>query len=227
MKSCFCFILVLLATIVIFKLFQIPETIPTSAPPADSRTTENFPQKEIALTFDDGPHPTYTAMLLDGLKERNVKATFFVLGEHAELYPELILRMQEEGHLIGNHTYTHLELRDENAADYLREIKETNDMILRITGELPDYIRPPYGSWDNSLEEELGMFPVLWTVDSRDWCIQDAVKVAGKVVEETKDGDIILMHDYYASTVDAALASVDALLAKGFSFVTVDELLLD
>ena len=182
---------------------------------------------EVALTFDDGPHPAYTEALLDGLKERNVSATFFVLGEHAELYPELIRRMREEGHLIGNHTYSHLQLEDGNWEVYRQELTRTNELICEITGTEPCFVRPPYGSWDRSFEQELNMFPVLWTVDSRDWCSRDASDVVSKVVEETKEGDIILMHDYYASTVDAALQVVDRLLELGYRFVTVEELLFD
>ena len=183
--------------------------------------------KRVALTFDDGPHPTYTEELLDGLKERGVKATFFVLGEHVELYPELILRMQEEGHLIGNHTYSHLQLKEGNWEEYRAELIKTNEAIYEITGEEACYVRPPYGSWDKSFEQELNMFPVLWTVDSRDWCTRDEVGVVKKVVQETQEGDIILMHDYYASTVTAALTVVDELKGQGYTFVTVEEILFD
>lgn len=182
---------------------------------------------KIALTFDDGPHPTYTEELLDGLKERNVTASFFVLGEHAELYPDLISRMQEEGHLIGNHTYSHLQLKDGNWEEYRQELDRTNEVICEITGSQTCYVRPPYGSWDRSFEQELGMFPVLWTVDSRDWCSENAVDVVSRVLRDTQEGDIILMHDYYATTVDAALAVVDRLQEMGYSFVTVEEILFD
>lgn len=184
-------------------------------------------EKKIALTFDDGPHPTYTEELLDGLKERGVKATFFVLGEHAQLHPDVVKRMKEEGHLIGNHTYSHMQLKDSNWDEYRKELITTNDVIREITGEDVVYVRPPYGSWDKSFEEELNMFPVLWSVDSRDWCSKDASGVVRRVVKDTEEGDIILMHDYYASTVTAALAVVDELQAEGYSFVTVEEILFD
>ncbi len=184
-------------------------------------------EKKIAITFDDGPHPTYTEELLDGLKERGVKATFFVLGEHAQLHPELVKRMKEEGHLIGNHTYSHMQLKDNNWDEYRKELITTNDVLREIIGDEVVYVRPPYGSWDKSFEEELNMFPVLWTVDSRDWCSTDAAKVANRVVRDAEEGDIILMHDYYASTVTAALDVVDELQAEGYSFVTVEEILFD
>ncbi|MCI8417180.1 MAG: polysaccharide deacetylase family protein [Lachnospiraceae bacterium] len=183
--------------------------------------------RRIALTFDDGPHPAYTEELLDGLKERGVRASFFVLGEHAKLHPDIIKRMQEEGHLIGNHTYSHLQLKDCNWEEYREELIKTNQVIREITGEEVVYIRPPYGCWDKSFEEELNMFPVLWSVDSRDWCTSNGAEVVRRVVKDTQEGDIILMHDYYDSTVTAALQVVDELQAQGYTFVTVEEILFD
>lgn len=183
--------------------------------------------KKIALTFDDGPHPFYTEQLLDGLKERGVKATFFVTGEHAALHPDVILRMQEEGHLIGNHTYSHIQLRSDNRERFREELIETNDVISQITGQDVVYVRPPYGSWDKSFEPELNMFPVLWTVDPLDWCSSSAACVTGRIVGHVKENDIILMHDYYETSVTAALQVVDELQEQGYTFVTVDEILFD
>ena len=125
--------------------------------------------KKIAITFDDGPHPSYTAQLLDGLKERGIHATFFVTGEHAELHPDIIERMFQEGHLIGNHTYSHIQLTKSNREKFKNELIKTNEILKEITGEEVQYVRPPYGSWDKSFEKELNMFPVLWTVDPLDW----------------------------------------------------------
>ncbi len=124
--------------------------------------------KKIAITFDDGPHPCYTEQLLDGLKERGVVATFFVTGEHAELHPDIIEKMFEEGHLIGNHTYSHIQLTKSNREKFKEELIKTNEVLKEITGEEVQYVRPPYGSWDKSFEKELNMFPVLWTVDTLD-----------------------------------------------------------
>lgn len=130
---------------------------------------EEEPQeKKIAITFDDGPHPVYTEKLLDGLKERDVKATFFVLGEKAKEYPEIIERMEKEGHIIGNHTYTHIQLKSSNRQQFRDELVQTNETIKEITGQEVQYVRPPYGTWDKKLEEELNMFPVLWNVDTLD-----------------------------------------------------------
>ena len=183
--------------------------------------------KKVALTFDDGPHPQYTEQLLDGLKARGVHASFFVTGEHAALHPDIILRMYEEGHLVGNHTYSHMQLRSDNRAEFKEELIKTNAVLKQITGESAQFVRPPYGSWDKEFETQLDMFPVLWTVDPLDWCSSDASCVTGRILQSAGDGDIILMHDYYDSSVTAALAVVDELLAQGYEFVTVDEILLD
>ena len=183
--------------------------------------------KKIALTFDDGPHPVYTKILLDGLAERGVKASFFVTGENAEKYPELILRMQKEGHLIGNHTYSHIQLTSNNREAFRQELISTNEVLKEITGAEPIFVRPPYGSWDKSFEKELNMFPVLWNIDPLDWCSHNAECIAAKVVEKAGDGDIILMHDYYDTSVTAALEVVDVLQKRGFQFVTVEEILFD
>ena len=184
-------------------------------------------EKKIALTFDDGPHPKYTEQLLDGLKERNVVATFFVTGENAQNHPDIIRREQEEGHLIGNHTYSHIQLTSRNRETFREELVKTNEILEEITGEKVSFVRPPYGSWDKSFEKELNMFPVLWNIDPLDWCSHNADCIAAKVVEKAGDGDIILMHDYYETSVTAALEVVDALQKRGFRFVTVEEILFD
>ncbi len=183
--------------------------------------------RKVALTFDDGPHPYYTEQLLDGLKERGVKVTFFVTGEHAALHPDVVLRMSQEGHLIGNHTYSHLQLQEGNLAVFKEELLKTNEVLKGITGKEVEYVRPPYGTWDKSIEPELNMIPVLWTVDPLDWCSSNAANVAKKVLNEVEEDDIILMHDYYDSSVTAALEVVDELLKQGYVFVTVEEILFE
>lgn len=190
-------------------------------------TGEEDVAKKIALTFDDGPHPRYTEQLLDGLKERNVVATFFVTGENAQNYPNIIRREQAEGHLIGNHTYSHIQLTSGNRETFREELVKTNEILENITGEKVSFVRPPYGSWDKSFEKELNMFPVLWNIDPLDWCSHNAECIAAKVVEKAGDGDIILMHDYYDTSVTAALEVVDVLQKRGFQFVTVEEILFD
>ena len=183
--------------------------------------------RKIAITFDDGPHPYYTEQLLDGLEERGVVATFFVTGEHAELHPDIIRRMQEDGHLIGNHTYSHIQLTKTNREIFREELIKTNEILKEITGEEVQYVRPPYGSWDKSFEKELNMFPVLWNVDPLDWCSGNVSCIVEKIVNKTGENDIILMHDYYDTSVTAALQAIDELLEEGYTFVTVEEILFD
>ena len=188
---------------------------------------EDMDTPKIAITFDDGPHPYYTEQLLDGLKERGVKATFFVMGKQAEAYPELVLRMYEEGHLVGNHTYSHIPLGNNNREIFKAELVRTNEVLLDITGEEPQYVRPPYGSWDKSFETELTMIPVLWTIDPMDWCSSDVKGIVSRVTKKAEENAVILMHDEYESSVTAALSIVDILQKQGYEFVTVDEIMFD
>lgn len=183
--------------------------------------------KRIALTFDDGPHPFYTHQLLEGLKERNVKASFFITGQNVVAYPELVKEIYAGGHLIGNHTYSHTQLTSQNAERFKQEIIRTNEVIKEVTGEDTIYIRPPYGSWNKDFEKELNMFPVLWTVDPLDWCSNDVSCIVRNVTAKVEENDIILMHDQYKTTVTAALKIIDELKAEGYEFVTVDELMFD
>lgn len=183
--------------------------------------------RRVAITFDDGPHPVYTEKLLDGLKERGISATFFVTGEHAELHPDIIKRIYDEGHLIGNHTYSHIQLTSSNRDKFQKELILTNEILRDITGDEVQYVRPPYGAWDKKLETELNMFPVLWNIDPRDWCTKNPNRVVNTVLKKVSDNDIILMHDYYSSSVEAALMIIDALAEKGYDFVTVDKILFD
>lgn len=197
--------------------------------PAVKNTPENDSTeiRRVALTFDDGPHPVYTEKLLDALKERGVKATFFVTGEHAELHPDVIKRIHDEGHLIGNHTYSHIQLTSANKEQFQNELIQTNKILSDITGDEIQYVRPPYGSWDKKIETELNMFPVLWNVDPLDWCTANASRVANAVLKKVSDNDIILLHDYYDTSVDAAIMVVDELQKQGYDFVTVDKILFD
>lgn len=189
--------------------------------------TEPLEEKKIALTFDDGPHPQYTEKLLDGLKKRGVKVTFFVTGEHALQQKDIIKRMDEEGHLIGNHTYSHIQLTTANREQFKQELIQTNQVLEDIIGKEVLYVRPPYGVWDKSFETQLNMFPVLWNVDPLDWCTNDASCIVKRVLEKADENDIILMHDYYETSVTAALQIVDELQRRGYTFVTVEEILFD
>ena len=181
----------------------------------------------IAITFDDGPSSRYTGRLLDGLKERSVKASFFLIGENAEENPVLVERIYKEGHLIGNHTYSHVQMTHLSEEAAVKEIEKTDQVISAITGEHVAYMRPPFGAWQRELEVRMEVLPVLWSVDPLDWTTENVDEIVSKVVTEVEEGDIILLHDCYASSVEAALRIVDILQKEGYEFVTVDRLLID
>lgn len=193
----------------------------------DTPVTEAQEEKLVALTFDDGPHPVYTAELLDGLKERGVRATFFVVGKNILGNEELIRRMDQEGHLIGNHTYDHVKISAMADEEACAQVEKTCALVKEITGKNTEFVRPPFGSWSKSLECSFVMIPVLWDVDPLDWTTKNADLVVERVLRDTEPGDIILLHDYYDSSVKAALRIVDALQAQGYEFVTADQLILE
>lgn len=183
--------------------------------------------KTVALTFDDGPNRNYTETLLDGLRERGVKASFFLVGQCIEGNEEIVRRMAEEGHLIGVHCMEHTDLTKETAETAAEQLEKTGEIIRGITGRKPEYVRPPYGNWSETLGEKTDMVPVFWSVDSIDWKLKNTSKIVNKVMNDTKNGDIILMHDEFSTSVDAALRIIDNLTANGYTFVTIDELMID
>ena len=178
----------------------------------------------VALTFDDGPSTKYTEKLLKGLKKRGVKATFFLTGERISYSEKIVKRMKKDGHVIGNHTYTHIDLAKTGYNEAKKEIEDTNNAIKEITGEKPKFLRPPYGDWNEKLLEETDMSIVLWSVDPEDWKDRNADVVAKRVIKSTRPGDIILLNDIFGTSVDAALKIVDELQSKGYQFVTVDQI---
>ncbi len=183
-------------------------------------------KRKIALTFDDGPHPVYTELLLDGLKERGVKATFFLIGRNIPGNESVVKRMYEEGHLIGNHTYDHVDLTSLNREEACLQAEETSSLVREITGEGTEFIRAPFGNWNKELERCTGMLHVKWSVDPLDWTTENVSLITERVCETIEDGDIILLHDWYKSSVEAALQIADALLAEGYEFVTADQMIL-
>ena len=181
----------------------------------------------VALTFDDGPNASSTPILLDGLKERKVRATFFLIGENVEKdeNEKIVKRMYEEGHLIGNHTYRHVDLSKISGREAEKEIKTTDEAIKKITGHETEFIRPPFGAMPEG-EDDPDKIYVKWTVDSLDWVTKDTEKIVEKVTADTKEGDVILMHDCYGESVEAALQIVDIMEKQGYEFVTADELII-
>ncbi len=182
-------------------------------------------QKNIALTFDDGPKKSTTNRLLDELKKRNIKANFFVLGMYAEENPDIILRMINEGHLIGNHTYDHKSLYKIKDDEIKEEVNKTNEIIYNITGRIPEYFRPSYGNINEKIRKLIPLKVVKWTVDSKDWAFQNVDRIYNHVINKIKENDIILMHDIYDTSVDAALKIIDKLEKENYKFVTIDKLI--
>lgn len=187
------------------KIFSLPVLSKAASQP-----------KYVALTFDDGPSRKCTSVLLDGLKERDVHATFFLMGKNIEGNEDIVKRMSDEGHLIGNHSYEHIQLTKAGPEAVCEAVEHTQKQIEAITGKRPEYIRPPYGDWNEELEEEIGMTPVLWSVDSLDWKLKDTGKILRRVLKDVKDGDIILLHDIFSSSVEAALELIDILQKEGY-----------
>lgn len=181
----------------------------------------------VALTFDDGPHPVYTPKLLDGLKKRGIHATFFLVGKNIDGNEDIVKRIQEEGHLIGSHTYNHVQLGKMTEAKAKDEVLKGCNKIYETTGIYSSFVRPPYGDWKKNLDFCITMIPVSWNVDSLDWKIQNTEKIVKRVVKDVQEGDIILMHDIFDTSVEAALEITDELTREGYQFVTVDELLLE
>lgn len=193
----------------------------------DVATEKEMTYKKIAITFDDGPNPDYTMTLLEGLKKRGVKATFFVLGEEVEAFPDILEEIHEDGHLIGVHSYKHVNFGQIGTEAALDQIETTRDAIYTVTGEYPGFIRPPYGCWEKSLDAKVPMIEVLWDVDPRDWATKDADTVVNRILNNVEPGSIILLHDASASSVQAAFTVIDVLQEQGYQFVTVEDLLLE
>ena len=165
---------------------------------------EDADRKLVAITFDDGPNNDYTRMLLSGLKERGVKATFFLLGKEVVKYPEIVAEIHADGHLIGTHSYEHVNLKNLCDEAAIEQVDKTNEAIHAITGEYPEYIRPPFGSWKCNLDYETKMIEVLWDIDPLDWKTNNSDVIAKRVTDKVTENDIILLHDASESSVLAA-----------------------
>ena len=193
--------------------------------PVDGTASISQDVKYIALTFDDGPRLGTTDRLLDGLKERGASATFFLVGEEIEKYPELVKRMQAEGHQIGNHTWSHARLEQADEAMLAQEVGATERLLEKILGGGDYWLRPPYGLISPEIESLIEVPMVKWSVDPRDWESRDEEKVTAAILEAVTPNSIVLLHDIYPTSVDAALNVVDRLEKEGYLFVTVAELL--
>ncbi|MBU9714839.1 polysaccharide deacetylase family protein [Bacillus tamaricis] len=205
---------------------QYPETVVLQGATGDNR---------VALTFDDGPDPRFTEQVLDVLNEYDVPATFFVMGARADAYPAIVTRIQEEGHIIGNHTYWHPNLVEEGEISTLeREVTQTEDKLADIIGYRTKLFRAPYGFLYNELVEKLAEMEytvVGWSVDSLDWREGPPEEIAYNVLSNVQPGAIILMHDGAewegdrTNTIESLHQIIPALQAQGIEFVTVPNLL--
>ena len=186
---------------------------------------------KIALTFDDGPHPRHTREILDILEEYGVTATFFVIGVNAEAYPEIVKAEIDRGHEVGNHTYSHANLRRECTAEIVRELDDAEKVIYEAAEYKPKLLRPPGGKYANQLKEIAKQYNysiILWTVDTKDWAHKSVDSICDNVLTNVKSGDIILFHDHITGgspTPEALRRIIPELKSRGFTFVTVSELI--
>ncbi len=195
--------------------------------------------RRVALTFDDGPAAPFTGQILDLLKERGIKATFFMCGKNVEKYPDLVRRISQEGHQLGNHTYSHPFLYFKSGRFITGEISRTSDAIGAVAGSRPRFFRPPFGARWPSLYPVLrrhGLTLVNWSVPGFDW-MAGTEKIVAAVTKRMRAGSIILLHDGLETpshrpidqsrTVRALPAIIDAARARGLDFATLDELLVE
>lgn len=194
-----------------------PEAPVVTVPPATGK-------KLVALTFDDGPSATTTLRLLDILASKQVKVTFFVLGNMAQRSPEIIQREVAEGHEVESHTMSHQNLAKLSAEMIQGEISAADGVLQKVIGRASTFVRPPYGAMNATVRANVGKPMILWTVDPEDWKYRDAATVRANVVSKTFDGAIVLMHDIHGTTVDAVAGIIDDLRAAGYEFLTVSEL---
>jgi peptidoglycan/xylan/chitin deacetylase (PgdA/CDA1 family) len=213
------------------KRLNAPSTLP-NVPPAGARISYsqvNITQPVLAMTFDDGPHPSLTPRLLDILKERNIKCTFFVIGKNAKAYPKIIQRMIAEGHEVANHTWTHCSLTSRSDDQIRSELRQSEDALMAAANYRPQLIRPPYGAINARIKQlmfaEFGYSTIMWSVDPQDWRRPGVSVVTSRLVNGAHPGAIMLAHDIHPPTIQAMPAMFDQLLAKGYQFVTVSQLM--
>ena len=186
-------------------------------------------QPYIAMTFDDGPSAENTPRLLEILKQRNIKATFFLIGQNVAANPDIVRRILAEGHEVGNHSWTHPQLSKLSDDRVTAEITKTQDAIKEASGYSPTLLRPPYGAITPRQREwianQFGLNIILWSVDPFDWKRPGASVITERILSQVRPGAIILSHDIHKQTVDAMPATLDALITKGYKFVTVSQLI--
>lgn len=189
----------------------------------EESTGDSKKRKMAALTFDDGPS-SFTDRLLDCLEANNAKATFFLVGEEASYFPEQVKRIDSLGCEIGNHSYSHTDFTTLDSDGIVSEISRTDDLIMELTGHTSTLLRPPYGAVNDTVISLVTSPMILWSIDTEDWETLDAQKTVDNVLSQVEDGSIVLMHDIYSQTVDAAEIIIPRLIKEGYELVTVSEL---
>lgn len=185
----------------------------------------NNNKKYVALTFDDGPNPNTTPQLLNILKQKKVKASFFMLGNNANAYPSVAKRVSNEGHQIGSHSYSHPQLTSLSAYQVANQTREADKAIYLATGILPKTFRPPYGAINHSVSNTVSKPSIMWSIDTRDWESRNPTAINNVVNRNIHNGAIILLHDIHQTSVNSVPQMIDNLRRQGYEFVTVDELL--
>ncbi|MDI2139655.1 peptidoglycan-N-acetylglucosamine deacetylase PgdA [Streptococcus hohhotensis] len=182
-------------------------------------------RKVVALTFDDGPNPATTNQALDTLSKYGIKATFFVLGKNVSGNEEILKRMKADGHVIGNHSWSHPVLSKLSLDEAKKQITDTEDALTKVLGSSSKLMRPPYGAITDDIRNSLDLSFIMWDVDSLDWKSKNEAAILTEIQREVKNGSIILMHDIHAETVNALPKVIDYLKGQGYDFVTVPDLL--
>ena len=182
-------------------------------------------RKVVALTFDDGPNPATTNQALDTLSKYGIKATFFVLGKNVSGNEEILKRMKADGHVIGNHSWSHPVLSKLSLDDAKKQITDTEDALTKVLGSSSKLMRPPYGAITDDIRNSLDLSFIMWNVDSLDWKSKNEAAILTEIQREVKNGSIILMHDIHAETVNALPKVIDYLKGQGYDFVTIPDLL--
>lgn len=194
--------------------------VPEETPAPEKAEKE---KKTIALTFDDGPS-SFTGRLLDCLEKNNAKATFFMVGKEIESFPDEVKRMEKLGCELGNHTYSHTDLTTLSSEEICNEIGTVDKLLYDLAGHGATVVRPPYGSINDNVRSTVGTPMMLWSVDTLDWETEDVQKIVDTVMSSAEDGAVILMHDIFKTSVDAAEIIIPKLIKEGYDLVTVHEL---
>lgn len=207
--------------------FAAPAMSQTEIPLVLRRAATERP--DVALTFDDGPHPRWTPELLDILAARGARATFYVIGRNAARYPDILRRMVAEGHEVGNHTWSHPSLYAVSDQNMLRELERTSEAIQNAVGFAPVSVRPPYGNMyprqSQIVWDALQMTTVMWSLDTLDWQRPGSSVVANRIVRNSHSGAVVLSHDIHGPTVRAMPAALDGLIQQGYNLVQVSEIM--